>query len=106
MDILSNDTAGYVASCFVLGTFATKSMSRLRTLAILSNLAFIYYSVALELPPVLALHSIMLPLNVWRLGQLRRQQPSHTTLDRLAEPQRSRHLSTRKRTINQLRAAF
>jgi hypothetical protein len=89
MDLLSNDAVGYLASCLVLATFATRTMSRLRVLAILSNLAFIYYAVALELPPVLALHSILLPLNVWRLGELRRQEPPHSPLDSLAEPIRS-----------------
>jgi CRP/FNR family transcriptional regulator, cyclic AMP receptor protein len=56
MDLLSNDAVGYLASCLVLATFAMRTMSRLHVLAILSNIAFIYYAVALELPPVLALH--------------------------------------------------
>jgi hypothetical protein len=66
------DLAGFLACSLVLATFAMRSMGRLRLLAILSNLAFIYYAAALGLIPILLLHAILLPLNLWRLLELRK----------------------------------
>lgn len=63
------DLIGYVASALVLATFAMKDMRRLRAIAILSNLAFIAYGALFALLPVLGLHLILLPLNLWRLFQ-------------------------------------
>lgn len=67
----SSECVGYVASGLVLLTFTTKSMRPLRSLAILSNLAFIAYGVLDDIIPVVALHLILLPLNIFRLMQLR-----------------------------------
>src|SRR3974377_732519 len=64
------DIVGYIASGFVLLTFMTKEMRLLRIMAILSNLAFIAYGLLDEILPVLALHVVLLPLNVFRLSQL------------------------------------
>jgi hypothetical protein len=61
---------GYAASGFVLATFWTNDMRRLRMLAILSNIAFISYGALVWLPPVLALHLLLLPLNTARLMQV------------------------------------
>ena len=44
-----------------------KDMVNLRIVAICSNIAFITYGIALNLPPVLILHVVLLPLNGWRL---------------------------------------
>jgi hypothetical protein len=63
------DLIGYVASALVLATFAMKDMRRLRAIAILSNLAFIAYGALFALLPVLGLHLVLLPLNIWRLIQ-------------------------------------
>ena len=66
------DTAlGIVASCLVLCTFAMTSMSRLRVVAICSNLAFICYGWHAGLWPIFVLHAILLPLNCRRLAQSR-----------------------------------
>ncbi len=46
-----------------------KDMINLRIVAICSNFAFIAYALMLNLPPVLVLHAILLPLNGWRLAQ-------------------------------------
>lgn len=62
-----NELWGFVACSLVLATFAMKSMRRLRFVAILSNIAFIYYAAALGLLPIFLLHAILLPLNLWRL---------------------------------------
>lgn len=61
---------GYLASGLVFLTFCMKTMIPLRITAICSNAAFISYSLAAGLPPILLLHSILLPLNVLRLYQM------------------------------------
>ena len=63
---------GYIASALVLCAFCTKTMVLLRLFAIASNATFIVYGALQELPPVLMLHSILLPLNAWRLLQVLR----------------------------------
>ncbi len=60
---------GFVASALVLAAFGMKDMISLRIVAICSNFAFIAYALMLNLPPVLVLHAILLPLNGWRLAQ-------------------------------------
>jgi len=58
---------GFIASGLVLAAFGMKDMVSLRIVAICSNIAFITYALLLDLPPVLVLHVILLPLNGWRL---------------------------------------
>lgn len=65
------ELVGYLASLLVLCTFCTKTMVPLRIFAIGSNLAFIGYGAVLALHPILILHAILLPLNAWRLCQIR-----------------------------------
>jgi hypothetical protein len=60
-------TIGYVASALVLATFCMRDMATLRCVAIASNLAFITYGAMAGLGPVLVLHLLLLPVNVWRL---------------------------------------
>jgi hypothetical protein len=64
------DIIGYVASALVLATFSMRSMRPLRLTAIASNLAFIAYAAIGSMPPILILHSILLPMNVMRLSQM------------------------------------
>jgi hypothetical protein len=80
-----NDLLGYVASALVLITFSARSITTLRIVAITSNVMFIAYAVSAQLPPVLLLHLLLLPLNAWRLVQAMR---SRRTL-RPAPPERS-----------------
>ena len=63
---------GYLASALVLCTFLTRTMKPLRCIALRSNVAFITYSAMLQLYPVLILHCILLPVNVWRLWEIMR----------------------------------
>ena len=70
---------GFIASALVLAAFGMKDMVNLRIVAICSNIAFIAYGFVLNLPPVLMLHVILLPLNSWRLAQALRC--SHRELD-------------------------
>lgn len=60
-------TIGYLASALVLVTFCMRDMTTLRCVAIASNLAFIAYGSIAGLGPVLVLHLLLLPVNVWRL---------------------------------------
>lgn len=58
---------GYAASLLVLATFCMRDMIALRGLAIASNLAFLGYAALAGVHPVLVLHALLLPMNVWRL---------------------------------------
>jgi CRP/FNR family cyclic AMP-dependent transcriptional regulator len=66
---------GYVASALVLATFSMKSLRSLRITAIASNLAFIAYAALGNMPPILILHTILLPLNIVRLIQIDDKEP-------------------------------
>lgn len=63
---------GYAASATVLATFCMSTMIPLRVVALGSNVLFIAYGYADHLYPVLLLHLILLPVNVWRLTQFYR----------------------------------
>ena len=63
---------GYLAAVLVFTTFYMKTMVPLRIVAICSNIAGISYGLLLHLPPLFLLHGVMLPLNGWRLLQMRR----------------------------------
>ena len=67
------DLFGYVASALVFGTFYMKQMLALRLTAIASNVAFIAYAWLNGLTPILLLHGALLPLNLLRLVEQRRQ---------------------------------
>ncbi|MCG6873027.1 MAG: cyclic nucleotide-binding domain-containing protein [Gammaproteobacteria bacterium] len=62
---------GYAASLLVFTSFLMKTMIPLRYIAIASNFAFIVYGLGSTLYPVLILHVTLLPLNVFRLWQIR-----------------------------------
>ena len=64
------DLSGYAASALVLATFCMKSMRWLRATAIASNFAFILYAFVTDMRPILILHSILLPVNLYRLAQI------------------------------------
>jgi hypothetical protein len=63
------EPVGYLASLLVLATFCMRDMIALRTVAIASNVAFIAYGWLVGIDPVLVLHVVLLPTNVWRLAQ-------------------------------------
>jgi hypothetical protein len=66
------DLFGYAASFLVFTTFYMRRMIPLRLTAIASNLAFISYAWPNQLTPILVLHGALLPLNLYRLVELRR----------------------------------
>jgi hypothetical protein len=66
------DLCGYIASGLVLAAFYMKDMIPLRLVALLSNLAFIAYGLALDLTPIWLLHALLVPLNAYRLVEAAR----------------------------------
>jgi hypothetical protein len=60
---------GYVASALVLSSFLMRRMIPLRATALASNVAFIIYASELGLTPIVLLHSLLLPINLWRLAE-------------------------------------
>jgi hypothetical protein len=64
------DVVGYSAAFAVLGSFCMSTIVSLRVLAIVSNVLFALYGVLAHLYPVFLLHSILLPINVFKLAQM------------------------------------
>jgi len=62
-----SDMLGYAASCAVLASFLMRTMVPLRLVAILSNVLFAAFGYVQNIHPVLFLHMVLLPINVWRL---------------------------------------
>ena len=69
----------WLAAVLVFASFFMKTIVPLRTMAIASNLAFIAYAllgwgqgVFDKVLPILVLHGALLPLNLWRLHEVRR----------------------------------
>lgn len=65
------DMFGYIASTLVFATFYVRNILKLRFLAIGSNIAFIIYAVGDNLLPIFILHSLLLPLNIYRIFELK-----------------------------------
>ena len=66
------EAVGYLASGLVLAAFCLRDMLPLRILAVASNLAFVSYGWLAGLRPVLLLHLVLLPINLFRIWQLLR----------------------------------
>ncbi len=64
------EAAGYFASALVFTTFCMKTMIPLRLAAIGSNVAFITYGLAGHVYPVLILHAVLFPMNIWRTVEI------------------------------------
>jgi len=60
-------TVGLVAAACVLATFCMRSMLALRAFAVASNFLFIIYAAGSNLVPILLLHILLLPINLWSL---------------------------------------
>jgi hypothetical protein len=73
----ASDVTGFVASALVLLTFAMKDMRLLRIIAIFSNVAFIAYATMHSLLPILGLHLLLLPINLFRLLDVKAQTKRH-----------------------------
>ena len=73
---------GYAASVLVFSTFYMKTMIPLRCVAITSNVAFLTYGYFAGLYPVFLLHTVLLPLNVFRLHQMYQAQGAAPSIAR------------------------
>jgi len=63
---------GIVAAGLTITTLSMRTMVPLRIAGISSNIAFITYSLLIGSMPILMLHSILFPLNIWRLFETRK----------------------------------
>ena len=66
----AGDLMGWVAAGLTLLTFSMRSMIRLRLAAVAANLCFIAYGSFSELYPVIVLHVLLIPCNLYRLSEL------------------------------------
>jgi len=66
------DILGWAAAALMVATFSCREARHLRPLAVATNLAFVGYGAAAGLMPVLALHLLLLPINLWRWAQVAR----------------------------------
>jgi hypothetical protein len=66
------DVVGYCAALAVLASFCMSTIVPLRVLAIVSNLLFGLYGLLAHLYPVFFLHSILLPINIFKLARMQR----------------------------------
>jgi CRP/FNR family cyclic AMP-dependent transcriptional regulator len=62
---------GYAGGVLVFSTFYLKTMIPLRLVAIASNVVYIVYSAMSGLIPILLLHALLMPLNIWRLIEVK-----------------------------------
>ncbi|MGE0700179.1 MAG: Crp/Fnr family transcriptional regulator [Hyphomicrobiaceae bacterium] len=63
---------GWLAAALTLVSFFQQRMIPLRMFAIAANMIFITYALLIQAWHVVALHSILLPFNIWRLVEMRR----------------------------------
>lgn len=65
------EVLGYLGGVLVFATFYLKTMIRLRLVAIASNVVFIVYASMGHLVPIMVLHILLLPLNIYRLFEVK-----------------------------------
>jgi hypothetical protein len=61
---------GFLAAALVIATLSMRTMVRLRIIGICSNVAFVTYGVLFGSYPTIVLHSILFPLNIYRLREM------------------------------------
>ena len=69
MQLLALASAALAGALVIAGAFV-KTMIPLRWLAVASNLGFIVYGLAHPAPLMVVLHAVLLPANLWRVGQM------------------------------------
>ena len=65
-----NEVFGWAAAGLTLLAFSCNDIVRLRYAALTANAAFIAYGLTAQLWPVLALHAVLVPVNLWRLWEV------------------------------------
>lgn len=66
------EMTGYIAAILMFATFYVKMMVPLRIIGICTNVAFFTYGVLDGLTPIIILHTVLLPVNAYRLYQMLR----------------------------------
>ena len=61
---------GFVAAGLVIATLSMRTMVPLRIIGIASNVAFVIYGLLIGSLPILILHAILFPLNIYRLHEM------------------------------------
>lgn len=80
------DLAGWGAAAFTLLAYSMKTMLPLRVAGIAANLLFIAYGLAEWIVPVLILHLLLLPFNLYRLVEILRTTRQAQAARRGAHP--------------------
>ena len=65
------DFLGFSAAFSVLASFCMTTIVAPRTLALLSNVLFIFYGLCAHIYPVFVLHIILLPINLVKLHRIK-----------------------------------
>jgi hypothetical protein len=61
---------GFIASGLVIATLSMRTMIPLRVVGLLSNVAFVTYGLLFGSMPTVMLHSVLFPLNIYRLREM------------------------------------
>jgi uncharacterized delta-60 repeat protein len=77
------DVLGWLAAALMVATFGCREARAMRPLAVATNLAFIGYGLAASLVPVLTLHLLLLPINLWRCAEVLGAKESFVQLMKL-----------------------
>ena len=64
------EALGFLAAFFMFSTFYMKNMIPLRIIGMTSNATFIVYASLTQVWPLLVLHTVLLPMNLYRLIQM------------------------------------
>jgi hypothetical protein len=70
MSGIASGAGGLLASAFVVAGYTMRTMIPLRIFGILTNIVLIVYALPHHNYPIVALHLILLPLNVYRLREM------------------------------------
>ena len=61
---------GFIAAGLVIATLSMRTMVPLRVIGLCSNVAFVSYGILFHSYPTIVLHSILFPLNIYRLREM------------------------------------
>jgi CRP/FNR family transcriptional regulator, cyclic AMP receptor protein len=70
LEVSLGEVMGWIGALFTVAIHSMRTMIPLRSLAIAANCVFIAYGAAAHVWPMLFLHSVLLPLNSYRLWQM------------------------------------
>jgi hypothetical protein len=68
----TTELTGWSAAVLTLLAFTMRDVRKLRMASVAASVCFIAYGAATSAWPVLALHAVLLPMNLFRLHELRR----------------------------------